>query len=137
SGGQETNKVSPTPNPSPPRAARVGGRGTLQRFALEPACPLRIKRVELWSFQAGHVGFHFVTDLALQISEMAIAFREMLEQVLVERKLGRRVHRIESVLLVNEPAQHQAPPAVAFLEEVVEAAGTDHVADDAVDRGTL
>lgn len=68
---------------------------------------------------------------------MTIAFRETLKQVLIERKLGRRVHRIESVLLVNEPAQHQAPPAVALLEEVVEAAGTDHVADDAVDGGTL
>jgi hypothetical protein len=39
--------------------------------------------------------------------------------------------------LVDWLAQHDAPAAVAFFEEIVEAAGADHVAHDALDRSAL
>ena len=42
----------------------------------EPARALRVERVEIRTFEAGHVGLYLVADLGLQISEMAVAFRE-------------------------------------------------------------
>ena len=44
------------------------------------------------------------------------------------------IDRIDAVLLVDRLAQHEAPAAVAPLEEIVEAAGADDVAEHAVDR---
>ena len=55
----------------------------------------------------------------------------------VEHELGRRVDRIDAVLLVGEAPQHEAPFAFALFQEVVEAAGADHVALNALDLGAL
>src|SRR5260370_7501357 len=84
-----------------------------------------------------HFGFDFVGDLGLQISKVPIALRKTLEQRPIECELGRRIDRIEAVLFVNQPAQHQAPTPVALFEKIVKAPSADDVADDAVDRGTL
>ena len=70
----------------------------------------------------------------LQIGEMTVADGEALERRAVELELRRRVDRAQPVLLVDRLAQHDRPAAVAALEEVVEAAGADDVALDAVDR---
>src|ERR1041385_7438712 len=110
---------------------------TLQRLALEPARALRVERVQVRTFETWHVSLHFVADLALQISEMEITFRETLEQILIERELGGRIDWIEAISFISEPAQHQSPAAATILEEIVEAPGADHVANDAVDRRAL
>src|SRR5215469_3149506 len=122
--------------PPPLRYATQGRRTSprSQPLALEPARALPIERVQVRPFEAGHVRFHVVADLGLQISQMPIAFRKTLEQILIERELGRGIDRIETVLFVNQPAQHQPPPAAAVLEEIVEPPGANHVADDAVNR---
>src|SRR6516162_8908751 len=122
------------------RRSATQGRRTSprsQRLALEPARTLPIERVQVRPFEAGHVRPHLVADLGLQISQMPVAFRKTLEQILIERQLGRGIDRIETILFVNQPAQHQPPPGAAIFEESVESPGADHVADDAVDRGAL
>ena len=48
----------------------------LNRLPGKPARALRVKRVEIGTFEAGHVGLHFVADLGLQISEVPIALPE-------------------------------------------------------------
>src|SRR5215469_12527403 len=117
-------------NNSPP--AKRGGEQS-QRLAFEPARALRIERVQIRPFEARHVGFYLVADLALQISKMPVAFWETLEQVLIEGEFGRRIDGVEAVSFISESAQHQSPAAAAILEEIVEPPGADHVADDAVD----
>ena len=52
---------------------------------------------------------------------MAIAFRELRQQLLVELEPGGRIDRIDAVLLVGKAAQHDAPVAFALFQEVVEA----------------
>src|SRR5689334_22714364 len=68
---------------------------------------------------------------------MPVAFRETLEQILIEGELGRGIDRIEAVFLVSQPAQHQAPAAAAVFKKIVEPPGADHVANDAIDRSAL
>src|SRR5215467_6820709 len=125
---------------APPLRYATQGRRTTPRsqpLALEPARALPIERVQVRPFEAGHVCLHLVADLGLQISQMPVAFRKTLEQILIERQLGRGIDRIETILFVNQSAQHQPPPGAAIFEEIVESPGADHVADDAVDRGAL
>ena len=54
---------------------------------------------------------------------MTIPLRKLLEQILIERELCRRIDRIEPVLLIDEAAQHQPPTAIALFEEIVKAPG--------------
>ena len=55
----------------------------------------------------------------------------------VEKRDGRRIHRVHAVLFVDRLAQHHAPAAVTLLHEVVEAAGADDIDLDAMDLRPL
>ena len=70
---------------------------------------------------------------SLDVGEVAVARGQARQAAVVEREPRGRIDRIDAVLLVDRLAQHDAPAAVAPLEEVVEAAGADHVAEHAVD----
>ena len=49
---------------------------------VEPTRAARIERIELRTLKPGHVGLHFVADLALQISEVPVALGKLLQQIL-------------------------------------------------------
>src|SRR5215472_8240464 len=108
-----------------------------ERLSLEPAFAAAIERRYLWPVQARHVGLHLVADPGLQIGEMAVALRKLRQQSFVQFEPCGWIQRIEAVFLVDRLAQHQAPTFFALFQEVIEAAGADHVADDVVDAGTL
>src|ERR1700734_584029 len=118
------------------RAVRTSRLNT-KRLALQPSRTAGVKLVELRAFYPRHVRFDFVTDLALQIGEMPIAFREARQQILVEHKFSRRIDRVEPILFVDRLAQNDSPAAVAFLDEIVEASRAHDVADHPPDSGTL
>src|SRR5262245_13237400 len=104
---------------------------------LEPGFPLGIKRVEVGTVETRHVTFDLVADFRLQVGKVAIAFRKLGQQRLIELQGCRRIDWIEPVLLVGETAQHNAPFAPAFLKEIVEAASAHDVANDSLDRRPL
>src|SRR3984957_9002191 len=118
------------------RAVRTSRLNT-KRLALQPSRTAGVKLVELRSFYSRHVRFDFVSDFALQVGEMPIAFREARQQILVEHKFSRRIDRVEPILFVNRLTQHDPPAAVAFLYEIMKPPGADHVADHPFDGSAL
>ena len=68
---------------------------------------------------------------------MAVAVGKAREDRLVELRADAAADGGEAVDLINRLTQDQAPTAVAALEEVVEAAGADHVAEHIVDVDPL
>src|SRR5260370_39602716 len=100
---------------------------------LEPIFTAPIERRDLPPVEARHAGLHFVADPGLEVGEVPVALGKLRQQVPVQLQLCGRVDRVETVLFVDRLAQHQAPAVVALLEEVVESARADHVADDAID----
>src|SRR5262245_45798914 len=109
----------------------------LGALALEPFGTEGVERRHLRPVEARHVLFHLVADLGLQIGEVAVADGEPRQQRLIEVEHGGRIDRVDAILFVDQPAQHDAPATPPLLQEVVEAPGAHHVADDAVDRGAL
>src|SRR5690349_18578861 len=108
-----------------------------ERLAREPRRTAGIKRIELRPDDPGHVDLHALAVLRLQIGEVSIAFREAGEQGGVEPHRRDGIDRVDAVALVDRLAQHDAPAALALLQEVVEAAAADDVAGDAFDRAAL
>src|SRR5262249_49292888 len=68
---------------------------------------------------------------------VAVTGGEACKEIAVELEPRRGVDRVEPVTLVDRLPQHETPASVPPLEEVVEAAGADDVADDAVHLGAL
>src|SRR5690606_37139415 len=79
----------------------------------------------------GHIGLDLESQPRLQISKVAIAVGKLMQQPLVQLEAGGRVERIHAVFFVNGLAPHDAPFILArnaaLLEEIVEAAGAQHV----------
>jgi hypothetical protein len=73
----------------------------------------------------------------LQIGEVAIALGEAGQKLAVEQRRGGRVNWIEAVFLVDGLAQDETPALLALLEEIVQAADADHVAQDVLDLRPL
>src|ERR1019366_4041258 len=121
--------------PSPVRLLIIPA--VLERFAREPAFALRIERFNLRPCQSRHIELDLVTNLRLQIGEMAIAFRKFRQELRIETQLGRRIDGVHAILLVDGLAQHEAPASSAFFEKIEEAAGANDVAQDIVKRGAL
>src|SRR3979490_1765882 len=107
----------------------------LQLLALQPGRPAPVQRLELRPDRPGHAELDGLAVTRLQIGEVAIAFRKAREQLLVELDLGGRVDRRHQIALVDRLAQHQAPAPAAFLQEIIEAAGAHHAANDALHPG--
>jgi hypothetical protein len=80
---------------------------------------LRIERLESRAFQPREIVLHGVADAALQIGEVAVAFRKARKQRRVQRELRRRVDGIDTVLLINVPAQDECPTSLTLVDEVV------------------
>src|SRR5665213_93112 len=106
-------------------------------MALEPGRALGIKRVQIGPVEAGHVAFDHVADLGLQISEVAVAFRKLRQQILVEHRPRRGVDRIDAVFFVSQAAEYDAPFAFALFQKIIEPSGAHHVTDHALDRRAL
>src|SRR5689334_10273421 len=68
---------------------------------------------------------------------MAVALGKCGEQGSVELQRRRRIDGIEAIFFVNRLPSNDGPLAVTLLEEVIEAAPTDDVDDDAVERRAL
>src|SRR5580698_707053 len=109
----------------------------LKGLASEPRPAASVQRLDSGSFEPRHVFFYRVADRGLQISKMPIALRELLQQFRIERELRGRINRVEPILLVNRLAQHHSPSSGATLDEIVESAGTYHIAKHLVHLGTL
>src|SRR5216684_1421814 len=107
------------------------------RAAGEPRRAAGIKPLDLGPPEPGHVLLHLVADAGLQIGEVTVALGELGQELGVEGELGGGIDRIEPVLLIDRLAQHDTPAPVPLLEEIIEPAGADHVAQDAVDGGAL
>src|SRR6185503_8082187 len=73
-------------------------------LALEPAFAGLVERGDHGAVDARHVRLHLVAGLALQIGEMAIAFREAHQQLLVELRYLRDIDGVEAVALVDRLA---------------------------------
>src|SRR5262245_22571207 len=109
----------------------------LKFLALKPGLTLRIKRRERRPVEPRKLLLDLVADLALQIGEVTVAFGELRQMCLVERKPRVRFDRIDAVFLIGEPPQHDTPAAFAFFQEIVKAVGTDNIAKHARDPGAL
>src|SRR5262245_9375982 len=105
--------------------------------ALQPAAPTGIERLHDWPLEAWHVALHAIADLLLDIGEMAVALRKRREFRRIELERGRRIDRVEPVLLVDRLAHDHAPAPGALFDEVVEPTGAHDVAGDAVHAGAL
>src|SRR5690242_18024112 len=68
---------------------------------------------------------------------MAIAHRETLEKLRIQRNGLGGIDRIEPVPFVDETAQHDGPAALARLEEIVKAAKAGNIAENAMHQATL
>src|SRR4051812_37459399 len=68
---------------------------------------------------------------------MLVAGRELRKQCFVELDVEARINRVNTIFFINRLAQHQSPSTVPLFEEIIKPAGTNDVAQDAVDRGTL
>src|SRR5580704_2192729 len=80
----------------------------------QPSFPSRVEGFYFRTLQPRHIGLHFVPDIALQVSQVAIAFRKALQQLLIELQQLARIHRVHAVLFVNGLPQYNAP-AIAPL----------------------
>src|SRR5215831_20227334 len=111
----------------------------LQRcgFSFEPLLAVPVERLELGSRESRHVGLHGLSVLGLQIGEMAVSFRKPREQRRIELHGRGWIDRHDAVAFIDRLAQHDAPTALALLQEIVEAAAADHVAHDALDWAAL
>src|SRR6202050_4264579 len=112
-------------------------RRCLERLASEPGAPASIQRLDSGSFESRHIFFNRVADRGLQISEMPIALRKLLQQFRIERERRSRTDETEPIFLVNRLAQHHSPSSGSTLDEIVEAAGAHHIAKYLVHFGTL
>src|SRR5690606_29849305 len=76
-----------------------------------------------------------------QIGKMAIAMGELPQQIGVELKARGGVEQVDAVFFVDGLAPHDAPLILArnsaLLEEIIEAAGAQHISELAVDFGAL
>src|SRR3954467_15382605 len=97
-----------SPQPTHPRNGRASapwtvdcGLGPAQRLARQPGGTGLVQPLHLGAGEAGHVALHVEADRALRVGEVAVAGGEAPEQLLVELEVGRRVDRVEPVLLVD------------------------------------
>src|SRR3990172_5074700 len=87
---------------------------SLRFLSLQPGLALGVERVQLRSVAPGHFGLDLVADLALQIGEVPVAFRELRQQLFVELGRASGLDRVDAVLLVGEAAQHDSPFALSL-----------------------
>src|SRR3954465_8844368 len=104
----------------------------LDRLALQPRSSACIQCLDLGPLQAGHVALDRVADAGLQISEVPVARWELLEERFVQNGSCTRRNGVHAVFLIDRLAQHDAPAALPFFEEIVEPAGAKHVAQHAL-----
>ena len=74
-------------------------------LAVEPRRPTSVKRLDLGALEAGHIILDRISNLGLEVGEVAVAFGEAPEKLGVERDGGSVIDRIEPVFLVNRPVQ--------------------------------
>jgi hypothetical protein len=77
----------------------------------EPFASLRVERIDFLAGQSGHVGFHFVADVLLEVAEMAIAFRKSKQLVAIQLKERGRVDGIDTIFLIDRLSPDYAPLA--------------------------
>src|SRR5581483_3037946 len=119
-----------------PRAARRA-RSPVEVLAREPERAARIERFHLRPREARHVRLDREAEPGLQVGQVAVPDRERLEARAFQLGSGRGIHGQDPVQLVDRLPEHEPPAAVPLLEEVVEAAGADDVALDALNRSSL
>src|SRR4051812_13673503 len=76
------------------------GLGPAQRLARQPGGSGPVQPLHLCPNEAGHVALHVEADRALRVGQVTVAGGEAPEQLLVELEVGRRIDRVEPVLLV-------------------------------------
>jgi hypothetical protein len=126
----------------PVRPRREPGAEFPELLAGEPVRAAAVQVLDAGAGEPRHVALDVESDLGLDVAEVAVSDGELGQQIAVQLEPGGRVDRVEPVLLVDRLAQDDPPAAGAVsgtliavhapLEEVVEAAGADHVALDAV-----
>src|SRR3954454_5040562 len=109
----------------------------LDRLALQPRRSARIQWLDLAPLQARPVALDRVADAGLQISEVPVARWELLEERFVQNGSCTRRNGVHAVFLIDRLAQHDAPAALPFFEEIVEPPGAKHVAQHTLDLRAL
>ena len=74
-----------------------------------------VERLELGAVQAGTTAVDRQTDPGLQICEMAVTFRELRQQLLIELELYPWLDHVDAILVKDAAAQHDPPAVVAVL----------------------
>src|SRR5581483_3691200 len=88
-------------------------------------------------FESGKLVLDRVADLALQVGEVAVAFRKLRQKSFVERKPRVGLDRVDAVLLIGEAPQDDAPASLTLFQKVVKAAAANDIAEHALDLCTL
>ena len=121
--------------------AQPGGRGSrgsrVRRLAGQPGGTALVQPLHLGAAHARHVGLDRIADPDLQVGQVPVALGEAGEQLRVQDERGARIDGIDPVFLVDGLAEHHPPAPVPFLHEIVEPAQAVHVAQHAVDLGSL
>src|SRR6185437_13726635 len=112
-------------------------RKSLERLASEPRFATRVKSLNLWAGQSRHIHFNFVTNLRLQVSEVAIAFSKRHQKFLIEVEFGGGIDGIHAILFVNRLAQNQSPTPCALFPEIDKTPGANNVAHYVMNWGAL
>src|SRR5262245_39499624 len=111
--------------------------GALQSLSLQRVRAPGVERVDFRTVGAGSVALDVEAGLDLQIGEVAVADWKAIENLLVERDRGGGIKRHQPIHFVDQSPHHDAPLALALLQEIVEPPGADHVAWLAVDYAAL
>src|SRR6185437_11584047 len=102
----------------------------------EPFGAAAVQVLHLRADQPRHVALDVVSDLGLDVGQMAVTGGELREQPLIELRSRPAGHRGETVDLIDRLAQDHAVGGTYFLtalQEVVEAPRADDVALHALD----
>lgn len=92
-----------------PNSVRGSNPRRRRRSPTEPVATIRVKLVNFLANQSRHIGLDLISDVFLKVGEMAIAFRESDEPVLIQRDGRTRICGIHSIFLVDRLAPHYAP----------------------------
>ena len=105
--------------------------------ACKPLCAPGIKRFDFRPPQSWHIGLDYHAQLGLQIGQIAIAFRKLLQHCLIEYQRRAWFDGTDFVALVNWLAQDDPPIAISALKEIIEAPVACRIAQDPVDSTAL